>query len=125
MSDLWPRLLVVAGALLVAAAIALLQRVRARGPVRDLGSVDLEAGVYFFSSTACPTCEDARSRLLSRLGARGFVEHVWEDSPAIFSRLEVTSVPAVLIVDESGQGRLFPGKVDRAVAAVERAIGAA
>jgi len=115
MDEVWARVGVVAAALAVAAVIALWQKTRVRGPIRQVASGDLEPGVYLFSSESCPTCAQARDDLDRALGDAYF-EVRWEEQPEAFSHLGVDAVPAVLIVKTSGQGRLFPGRPDKALA---------
>jgi hypothetical protein len=120
MAEIWLRLLVVAVGVSIAVVIVLLQRLRTRPSIRRVDSVDLAAGLHFFSSASCPTCHQARSRLADSLGETGYVEHSWEERPAIFSELQVDSVPAFLVVDRSGRGTLYPGRVDDALSALGR-----
>jgi hypothetical protein len=37
----------------------------------------------------------------------------WEREPEQFEALGIEAVPAVLVVDESGNGRLYPGQPPR------------
>lgn len=118
MSDIAVRLAVVGGALAVALlAMWLIQR-RASGPIRRMDSTGLPSGVYFFSSTACDSCGRSRKELIGALGEAGFVEHGWEENPGLFADLGVVAVPAVLVVDETGRGTLFPGKAKKALASL-------
>lgn len=116
MDEIWARVGLVLGALAAAAAVIAIQRFRARRPVRTVETTDIEPGVYFFSSAACPTCEQAREKLDARLGRHGYTEYPWESHPGIFDALGVDAVPAVLVADEGGRGRLYPGQPDRALA---------
>jgi hypothetical protein len=54
--------------------------------------------------------------MVSAVGIDGFTEHVWEEDPGVFSDLGIDAVPAVLVIREGGQGRLYPGRPDRALA---------
>jgi hypothetical protein len=111
MDELWIRVLVVAGALSSALAVVLRQRWRPRGRMTVIAVTRLEPGVYFFSSAACPTCQAARKRLGDVVDA--YREFVWEDEPARFDELGIDAVPAVLVVDAVGSGRLYPGSPGR------------
>ena len=115
MDEFWNRMALVGGALIVAGAVALWQRRRSRRPIRDLGELDMPRGLYFFSSASCPTCRSARRKIESAVGLDGFTEYVWEREPGLFADLEVDAVPAVLVVDELGRGRLYPGQPERAL----------
>ncbi|HZD24366.1 MAG TPA: hypothetical protein VE569_13345 [Acidimicrobiia bacterium] len=115
MSEIWIRLPLVAGALTMAGLVAAVQRRRTRHPVREVKAVPLEAGVFFFSSATCSTCADARTKLDASLGDGGYTEFVWEEQQKLFADLEIDAVPSVLIVSQSGTGRLYPGQPDRAL----------
>jgi hypothetical protein len=115
MNDLWVRLAVVAGALAVAGLIALITRRRTTAGVRTVRARDLAAGVYFFSSVTCGTCDQARTKLDSTLGADGYEEFAWERHPETFTELGVDQVPAVMVVDHGGRGRIYFGQPDRAL----------
>lgn len=119
MDEIWARVGLVFGALAVAGAISFLQWRRTRRPVRTVEASDMAAGVYFFSSATCPTCERAREKLNARLGENGYTEFVWENDPGPFANLDVDAVPAVAVLDESGRGRLYPGQPDRALARLD------
>jgi len=77
---------------------------------------DAAPGVYFFSSSTCHTCEQARDKLDARLGQDGYTEYAWEDEPGPFGDFDVDAVPAVVILEEGGRGRLYPGQPDKALA---------
>jgi len=115
MNDLWVRVALVAGALAVAAVISLIARRRASGKVRIIRASGLESGVYFFSASTCASCEQARAKLDSSVGIKGYTEFAWERDPETFSEYGVEQVPAVMVVDDAGRGRLFPGQPDRAL----------
>lgn len=114
MDDIWLRVTVIAGVLAIAGLVVIVQRQRAQAPVRAIGSTGLEAGVYFFSSATCSSCEAAREKLDAAMGEDGYTEFVWENEPDPFTDLKVNAVPAVLIVRD-GRGRLYPGQPDRAL----------
>lgn len=115
MDEIWLRLGLIAGALIVAAAAILVLRMRSTGPKRSLGDTGLERGVYFFSSSACPDCSLTRRTLIESLGEQGFLELIWEDDPGVFHRLGVDAVPATLIVAADGSGTLWPGRAESAL----------
>lgn len=108
----------IAGALAVALLVTWVIRSRARRPIRQLVDVDIDPGTHFFSSRACDSCRSARRKLTEAVGTGGFLEHVWEDEPGVFAELGVDAVPAVLLVSSDGAGTLYPGKPDRAIAAL-------
>lgn len=114
MDEIWVRASLVAGAFTVAGAFALIQRRRAFHPVRTITSTGLTAGVYFFSSATCATCQEARDKLDAYLGRGGYAERVWDQDPGSFADLGVDAVPSVLIVSEKGSGRMYSGQPDRA-----------
>lgn len=115
MDEIWARVGLVAGALAVAGSVILIQRWRARRPIRTVEVADAAPGIYFFSSSTCPTCEQARARLDARLGNDGYTEYAWEDDPGPFGDFDVDAVPAVVILEEGGRGRLYPGQPDKAI----------
>ena len=109
MNEFWVRVAVVAGALAVAGVIISITRRRATVGVRTVSAGQLDAGVYFFSAETCATCEQARAKLDSTLGVGGFEEFTWEREPEAFAAYGVEEVPAVMVVDESGRGRVYLG----------------
>lgn len=115
MDEVWLRLGLIGGALLVAAVATLVLRSRSSGRERNLAETGLEAGVYFFSSSACPDCSPTRRALADSLGEEGFVELSWENEPGVFHRLGVDAVPATLTVAGDGSATLWPGRPDRAL----------
>ena len=119
MDDIWPRIGLIAVVLAVAASIALLQRRRALDPVKSLNAPGFDAGVYFFSSGNCATCDRARETLLQTLGRDGYAEISWETGPGHFANLQIDAVPAVMIVDDRGRGRLYPGQPDKVLAELD------
>ena len=118
MDEVWVRLGLIGGALLVAAASTVALRTRSSGKKRAVPETGLQPGIYFFSSSACPDCSRARRVLNDSLGNEGFVEISWEADPGVFHRLDVDAVPATLIVEADGSGTLWPGKAERALESV-------
>ncbi len=116
MGDPWIRLtaLVVVG-LVALSVVALSRRRTRRRPERDLPSTGLSAGVYLLTSAGCSTCDGARSRL-EGAGKGAYIEISWEADPEFFERLDIDAVPALLVVGESGSGRLHPGATPAAIA---------
>jgi hypothetical protein len=115
MSELWVRLALVAGVVAIGGAIALIGRRRARQAVSIVRAPDLDPGFYFFSSTSCTTCEQARAKLDTVLGPGGYKEFAWEEHPEAFTEYSVDQVPALMVVDHSRRGRLHLGQPDRAL----------
>jgi hypothetical protein len=113
MNDLWVRVALVAGALAVGSVISLIARRRASGTVRIIRASGLDSGVYFFSASTCASCEQARVKLDSSIGVEGYTEFAWERDPETFSVYGVELVPSVMVVDDAGRGRLYPGQPDR------------
>lgn len=109
MSDLWLRLGLIGGALIVVAAVTLILRSRTTGRPRRLEATGLDPGVYLFTSATCPTCSAARRSLTGQVGESGFVEVSWEQDPATFDRLGIDAVPATAIISPGGSGTLWPG----------------
>ena len=118
MNEIWGRLGLVVAALGVAAVVAIILRFRSKGPVRAVEASGYLPGLYFFSSTTCATCLAARSEIEAAVGASGYTELTWEGDPEVLSTLGVGAVPAVMIVDDHGRGRLYPGPPRRALARV-------
>jgi len=114
MDELWTRLALIAGALIVALAVTLILRARGKAGPRRLESTGLVAGVYLFTSSTCPDCRPARKKLMGKLGD-GFVEMNWEQEPGVFHQLGVSAVPATLLVAADGSGTLFSGQPDKAL----------
>ena len=107
MDEIWTRVIVVSGVVIVALSWSMIQRRRSRG-IHEPTRSSLEPGIYLFSSKTCSTCPAARSEMVGALGA-GFSEIVWEEDPELFELAGVDSVPAVMIVDGQGGMRLKPG----------------
>lgn len=116
MDEVWARIGLVVAALAIAGLVIAFQRRRQRIPERDLVASQLTPGLHFFASRGCSTCEGAREKIVSTVGENGYVEHVWEEDPGVFSELGVDAVPAVLVVREGGRARLYPGRPDKALA---------
>ncbi len=115
MDEVWARAGLVAGALAVAGVVVLIQRSRARQTVRRVAATGLEPGVYLFTSTTCSSCIRARETLEAGLGEGRFRELAWEEASQTFEELGVDAVPAVMVVDGRGRGRIYPGQPDRAL----------
>ena len=115
MDEVWARLGLVVGALIVAGAATLVLRSRAKGEPRKLAATGLGQGVYLFTSKACPDCRHVRGMLDDALGREGYAELSWEMEPGIFAELGVNGVPATLIVEVDGSGVLWPGRPDKAL----------
>lgn len=103
---------VVAGALAVAGVIAVIRHRRASAQVPTVQARGFSPGVYFFSSVACPPCEQTRNTLVAALGTSGYEEFVWEHHPETFTEYGVDQVPAIMIVDDGGLGRIYFGQPD-------------
>jgi hypothetical protein len=114
MSEVWLRIAIVAGAILVIALVVALMR---RNPVRKtVGSTgDLTPGIYLFTSGTCADCGPARERLVEMLGPGGFREIEWEQDPDSFARAGIEMVPSTLVVGVDGSATSFPGIPDDAV----------
>ncbi|HEX6299124.1 MAG TPA: hypothetical protein VF148_01505 [Acidimicrobiia bacterium] len=115
MNELWVRVALVTGALAIAGVIALVRHRHVRAGVHTVNARSLDAGVYFFSSATCATCVQARAKLDSALGGKGYREFAWESEPDAFTQYGVDQVPAVMVVDDGGRGRVYPGQPDRAL----------
>ena len=114
MSEVWLRVGIVAGAVVIALAIVFVMRRRSGHPTpTETGG--LAPGVYLFSSSDCVDCMPARGRLEEALGASGFVEIKWEAEPGIFADLGVDAVPCTVVVSHDGTAVRFPGRPDRAL----------
>jgi hypothetical protein len=114
MSELWIRVLVVIGALVIVALVVLvLRRPGRRGqPIEGPG---LAPGIYLFTSGTCADCGPARERLKEKLGPGGFREIGWEAEPDVFARVGIDVVPCTLVVGEDGSANSFPGLPDRVI----------
>lgn len=116
MDETLVRLVLIAGALTVAAIVVVAVRVRSKPRPRAIDAPGFQPGVYLFTSAACPDCEAVRRSLGDALGNDGFEELTWEDRPDVFADIDVDSVPATLVVDEGGAATLWPGRPDDALA---------
>lgn len=114
MDEVWIRLILIAGALGAALLITMVLRSRSSGSSRHLETTGLAEGVYLFTSSACLDCLSAREALAKSIGDQ-FVEIEWNRNPALFDQLGVSAVPATLLVDPDGSGRVFPGQPGRAL----------
>jgi hypothetical protein len=115
MNELWLRVALVAGALVIAGVIAMITHRRAIEGVRVVRVTHLDPGVYFFSSASCSTCEQARAKLDSALGGSGYTEFAWEQHPETFAEYGVDQVPAVMMVDDARRGRISFGQPELAL----------
>jgi len=115
MSEIWLRLAVVAGAVLVAVALGSVLRAMRRDRPMVIDPGDLRPGVYLFSSRECLDCEPSRDQLVDALGSDGFVEVKWEEEPERFREHGITGVPATIVVGDDGSGTLIPGAPGAAV----------
>lgn len=116
MNEVVDRLFWIVGAVGVAIAAILIMRKESGRlrPVR-IDQSTLGSGIYLFTSATCPDCETARSLLSGAIGSTGFAELRWESDPGVFNDVGVSAVPATLIVAESGESNLYPGRPDKAV----------
>jgi hypothetical protein len=118
MSDVTIRALVITAVVTIALLVAwAVERRRSVAPTK-LTETGLRPGVYLFTSDTCQDCVPARQRLVAALGEAGFTEYAWDGSPEVFERLEITHVPASMIVAENGSARCWFGQPDRMLAAV-------
>lgn len=112
MGEIWVRLLLVAGALVVVAlVISLTRRRRRSGRVFD--AAGLRPGVYLFTSATCADCVAARARLAEGLGVSGFAEIEWEKDPDLFTQVGIELVPSTVVVTPDGTATRYPGIPDR------------
>lgn len=114
MSEVWLRLAIVAGLVLISAVgiVALRSRHLDKAAV-DAGN--LAPGVYLFTSSTCADCAGARVRLEDILGVSGFVEIEWEKEPGLFAGLGIDVVPCTVVVGSDGSASVSPGMPDRAL----------
>ncbi len=113
--ELATRLVVVGLVIAFVAVTAWYFRRRDRLPMRKLGRVDLDPGIYLFTSTQCLECVSAREFLSAQLGKDGFVEMSWENNKEQLDRYRIDAVPATLAVDGSHHGRVWFGKPPRTI----------
>ncbi len=91
---------------LAVAAVILWRNRPARA--RSISRPDLGPGIHFFSSATCATCARARARLDQALPGQ-YREVRFEDDPVHFGQLQIKVVPSVMILDASGEGRVWEG----------------
>lgn len=115
MSEIWLRLAVVAGVVLVAVALGSVLRAMRRDRPMVIDPGGLRPGVYLFSSRECLDCEPSRDQLVDALGEDGFVEVKWEEEPERFREHGITGVPATIVVGDDGSGTLISGAPGAAV----------
>jgi hypothetical protein len=114
MNEIWLRLAIVIGAVVVSLLIvAMLRRRPAVSDSRDGGA--LAPGVYLFTSSTCADCVGARERLEDVLGSDGYMEIGWEDDPGLFTHLGIDAVPCTVVVGDDGSASLHPGMPDGAL----------
>jgi hypothetical protein len=114
MNEVWLRLAIVIGAVVVSLLIvAMLRRRPAVSGSRDGGA--LGPGVYLFTSSTCADCVGARERLEDVLGSDGYLEIGWEDDPGLFTHLGIDAVPCTVVVGVDGSASLHPGMPDGAL----------
>jgi hypothetical protein len=119
MSDQYLRLTFVGGAIFLVFLVVFILRRRDRAESIRVGRVELDPGIYLFTSATCGTCDAARRQLELRFGRANLVEYEWEQSPEVFAALSIDKVPCTLIVDEDGDGVLWRGQPDRMISAVD------
>lgn len=112
MDDLWTRIGVIAGALLVASMVVAVRRKAALTAPRRLETTGLRPGIYLFTSAACDECQTARAKLEEHVGERGYAEIDWEHSPEVFTGLGIEVVPATMMVAADGSALLWRGQPD-------------
>ncbi len=109
MSDVAARALVVLGLVAIAAGVVWAIRRRSQTVRVPFEQALLGPGIYLFTSVTCSGCEPARRDLIEALGPDGFEEFSWESHPRLFEDLDITAVPATLVVDDSRRSTLYPG----------------
>jgi hypothetical protein len=109
MSDLAARVLVVLGLVAIAGGVVWAIRRRIQTARVPFQQALLGPGIYLFTSVTCSGCEPARRDLIEVLGLDGFEEFSWESHPRLFEDLDITAVPATLVVDDSRHSTLYPG----------------
>ncbi len=117
MTEVGARLLIVLGLVSIVAGTVWWARRRGSGRATFEQAL-LGPGVYLFSSVTCLECEPARDELMAALGADGFEEFSWESHPGLFEDLDISAVPATLIVDDSRRSTLYPGDAAAALDAL-------
>lgn len=114
MSEVWLRVAIVAGAVLVSLGLLVILR-RRQSELASVGARGLSPGMYLFSSSSCVDCLAARGRLEDALGASGFVEILWEDEPVLFAELGIDVVPCTVVVSADGSAARYPGAPEKAL----------
>ena len=97
------------GALAVSASVALVARILERRRPGRRSMRGLDPGVTLFTSERCPGCDPVRSRLIEVLGAGGFREIKWTESPDVFVAHLIDRVPTTAAVDGSGDAFTWEG----------------
>jgi hypothetical protein len=110
MDDIVLRALIVALVAFVVVGAVVVMRRRSQRSTHARRRVNLDPGVYFFSSVACAECEPARNRLAAR-GSK-FVEYTWEQDAAVFADLQIGGVPATMVVHDDQSALVRFGPVD-------------
>ena len=114
MNEIWLRLAIVAGAVLLSVGLIVLLR-RRQGEPTPVGAGGLSPGLYLFSSSSCLDCVTARGRLEETLGPSGFAEIHWEDEPELFAELGIDLVPCTVVVSADGTAARYPGAPEKAL----------
>lgn len=112
MSEVWVRVIIVTGALIIAVVVSVIVR-RGRARPIEIGPTGLAPGVYLFTSEECSACGEARAGLEERFVGATLTQVRWEDSPEIFKDLGVGEVPATIVVSNEGIGTLLRGLPNR------------
>lgn len=102
------RLLLIGSAVVLVAVVVAVLRIRQGRPTR-VDAAGLDPGVYLFTSPNCLACRPAREAMVEARGEGGFTEVSWDQDRERFARLGVGEVPATLLVDPRGRGRLYRG----------------
>lgn len=113
MSEVWLRIAIIAGAVLVIVVVVAFMRPRRSGEIGGSTS-GMAPGVYLFTSGTCADCVPAREQLLEKLGPGGFHEIEWEQDPDAFTRAGIDVVPCTVVVGLDGSATSFPGMPDPA-----------
>jgi hypothetical protein len=100
-ADLAARLVVVTVAVAVVVVVGRFRSRRRPAPLNVKGNFE-SPGVHLFTSETCDSCDVARRRYRQVLGEHGFVEHSWEDEPALLERLGVEEIPVGTVIGEGG-----------------------
>jgi hypothetical protein len=108
MSEPLTRLLIVFGVMLVATLVTWVVRLSAR-PGAGAVNVDLEPGVYLFSTLTCADCRPVHELLVKTLGVAGFSQIEWEDNRALFESLAIAVVPTTIVIGDDGKTQRVEG----------------